>query len=400
MFRSTGNKYLPSFGLKAAVLGLLSFGWVPAAWAAGPPAKSSMSEPLVFTLVILMALLLLVIALLANVLLSTARFQHETEKWKKGAGVAIVAGLLFLSSPAMAQTPATPAPADAVVAATNYGGMSQTTFYLVTGVIALEVIVILFMLIQLRAMLARDKQRKMEEAVAAGTVAAPAKPTLSWWDRFNSFRPQEQEADLDLGHNYDGIRELDNRLPPWWLYGFYITIVVAGIYLWRYHVTHSAPLSAEEFTIAMKNAERQQAEYLKNAANLVDENNVKESSAPADISAGKGLFEANCVACHGKLGEGSVGPNLTDEFWIHGGGVKDIFKTIKYGWQDKGMKSWKEDFTPSQMAQLSSYIRTLKGTNPPNGKAPQGDPYTEGATTGADSAAAKPADSTAVVPAK
>lgn len=397
MFRSKGNKYLPSFGLKAAVLGLLSFGLVPAAWAAGPPAKSSMSEPLVLTLVILMSLLLLVIALLANVLLSTARFQHDAEKWKKGAGVAVMLGLIFLASPALAQTPAAPAAAEV---ATNYGGMSQTTFYLVTGVIAIEVIVILFMLIQLRAMLARDKQRKMDEAVATGAIAAPAKPTLSWWDRFNSFRPVEQEADLDLGHNYDGIRELDNRLPPWWLYGFYITIVVAGIYLWRYHVTHSAPLSAEEFAISMKNAERAQAEYLKNAANLVDENTVKESKAPADISAGKGLFEANCVACHGKLGEGGVGPNLTDEYWIHSGGIKDIFKTIKYGWQDKGMKSWKEDFTPSQMAQLASYIRTLKGTNPPNAKAAQGDLYTEGATTGADSTAAKPVDTTAVAPAK
>ena len=196
----------------------------------------------------------------------------------------------------------------------------------------------------------------------------------------NKFRPVEQEADLDLGHEYDGIRELDNRLPPWWLWGFYITIIAGGIYLWRFHVSHAAPLSGEEFEIAMKAAEKQNEEYLKKAANQIDENNVALLTTGYEIESGKSLFTQNCVACHGKLGEGGVGPNLTDDYWLHGGDIKQIFFSIKYGWQDKGMKSWKEDFTPSQMSQLSSYIHTLKGTNPPNPKAPQGDLFKDAPT--------------------
>ena len=90
------------------------------------------------------------------------------------------------------------------------------------------------------------------------------------------------------------------------------------------------------------------------------------------------MFKASCAACHGQLGEGTVGPNLTDDYWLHGGSVQDVFKSIKYGWVEKGMKSWKEDLSPMQIAQVTSYIKSLKGTNPANAKAPQGDLYTEG----------------------
>lgn len=387
MFRKNLSILLNRTWCKTGLLTVAALLAQPSVWAAGPPAKSSMSEPLVFTLVILMLALLLVIALLANVLLGTVKFQQENErKALKGGGLAALIGtLVLMGTPAMAQT--APDAAAPVAEAVNYGGLSATTFFLIIGVIAIEIVVILFMLIQLKAILAKEKARKVAEAVAAGTVITPG---LSWWDRFNSFRPAEQEADIDLGHNYDGIRELDNRLPPWWLWGFYITIVAAGIYLWRYHVTHSAPLSAEELEISMKAAERQQAEYLKKAANLVDENNVKLLTTDVELNAGSALFAANCVACHGKGGEGGVGPNLTDEYWIHGGSVKDIFKTIKYGWQDKGMKSWKEDFTASQMAQLSSYVYKMKGTNPANPKAPQGELYKEVAATDSAAAAVPP----------
>ena len=119
------------------------------------------------------------------------------------------------------------------------------------------------------------------------------------------------------------------------------------------------------------------AEFMKTSANNVDESTVKMLTDPSDLNTGKDIFISTCAACHGKFGEGTVGPNLTDEYWLHGGGVKDIFKTIKYGWPDKGMKSWKEDFSPVQIAQLTSYIRTLKGSNPPKPKDMQGELYIE-----------------------
>jgi len=135
---------------------------------------------------------------------------------------------------------------------------------------------------------------------------------------------------------------------------------------------------------------------MKKSANNVDETTVKLLSDNANLAVGKDLFMASCTACHGKLGEGTVGPNLTDDYWLHGGGLKDVFKSIKYGWPDKGMKSWKEDFSPMQIAQLTSYIKTLKGTNPPKAKEKQGDLYTEEVVLVKDSAAVVIADTTAV----
>ena len=202
-----------------------------------------------------------------------------------------------------------------------------------------------------------------------------------------------------MDHDYDGIKELDNDLPPWWKYGFYLTIVVAFLYMIHYHISGTGDLQAVEYNKEMAKAKAEIAEYMKTAANNVDENTVKLLDNPADIENGKQVYTANCAACHGKLGEGGVGPNFADEYWIHGGSVQDIFKTIKYGFADKGMKSWKEDLSPMQIAQVTSYIRTLKGTNPPNGKAPQGDLYTESGVVASDSTAVVNDSLKVVVPA-
>ncbi|HRG93097.1 MAG TPA: cbb3-type cytochrome c oxidase N-terminal domain-containing protein, partial [Chitinophagaceae bacterium] len=197
-----------------------------------------------------------------------------------------------------------------------------------------------------------------------------------------------------LGHDYDGIRELNNRLPPWWLYGFYLCIIFAVVYLWRFHVSHTGPSSKEEFETSIAKADLRVKEYLKKKGDAVDENTVKMLTAAEDIAAGKAIFTdpSKCPACHGADGGGNaVGPNLTDDYWIYGGNIKDIFKTIKYG-TNKGMRSWKDDLSAKQMAQVSSYVKSLKGTKPANPKDPQGDLYKEEtAAPVADTATKKPA---------
>lgn len=208
----------------------------------------------------------------------------------------------------------------------------------------------------------------------------------SFWERFNRSVAIEQEAAILTDHNYDGIRELDNNLPPWWKYGFYLTIVWALAYLVHYHVAHSGPGSLDEYNNQLAVAQAELIEYRKKTANLVDETNVKLLVDAAEIAKGKEIFDKNCTTCHGAQAQGAqVGPNLTDDYWLYGGGIQDVFKTIKYGVQGKGMKSWKSDLTPSMIAQVSSYIKSLHGTMPPNPKAPDGTIWTEPLASPVDS---------------
>jgi cytochrome c oxidase cbb3-type subunit 3 len=367
--------------------GLLAFSLPALAkGAAGPPPVSSMENPLAVTLLIIIAVLALIIILLAWVVNGAADvFISRYRKAKSGIVSAMILGFLLGSNSAGAQ--------DAAAAGSGQiGGMDSITFYFLTGVIAVELIGILYLLYNLRLLI----RAEMASAGITKEVVTPAKPKENWWAKFNKFKPVEQEADIDLGHDYDGIRELDNRLPPWWLYGFYLCIIFAVIYLWRFHVTHTGPSSVEEFNREMAIAEKQKEEFLKKAANNIDENSVVMMDAAA-IAAGQALYITNCAACHGKQGEGTVGPNLTDDYWLHGGSINDIFKTIKYGVPEKGMRAWQEDLSPVKIAQISSFIKSIHGSNPPNPKEKQGDLYKEEAPAAGDSV--KPAtivDSTSV----
>ncbi|TNE56791.1 MAG: c-type cytochrome [Bacteroidetes bacterium] len=185
--------------------------------------------------------------------------------------------------------------------------------------------------------------------------------------------PIEREHEILSHHDFDGIRELDNRLPPWWVNLFILTVVWGGIYMYYYHFGGGGPSSAEEYKIEMERAEAEQSIALAGMANAVDENNVVALTESSALSEGELIFKNVCVACHGPNGEGTVGPNMTDEYWLHGGGINNIFKTIKYGVPEKGMISWQSQLTPSDIQKVSSYILTLQGTNPPNGKEPQGE---------------------------
>jgi len=243
------------------------------------------------------------------------------------------------------------------------------------------------LLLNLKKLLQKESAA-IKEIESNGSVVIKESDGPGWWEKVNSFRPMKEEAQIDLGHNYDGIRELDNRLPPWWLYGFYVCIIFAAIYLYRYHVAHSAPLSAEELKNEMVKADSAKAQYLRTSANNVDENTVKLLTDVNDLDAARKIFSTVCAACHRPDGGGLIGPNLTDDYWLHGGSIKDVFKTIKYGWPEKGMQSWKDVYSPVQIAQLASYVKSLRGTNPPNPKEPQGTIYVEdkaGAATPADS---------------
>lgn len=190
-------------------------------------------------------------------------------------------------------------------------------------------------------------------------------------------KPIEKEADIMLDHDYDGIKELDNSLPPWWVWGFYITIIYSVIYLLHFHVLGTGLSSAEELERELALAEKQKEEYLKTAANLIDENNVQYLTAEANLAAGRKIFEQNCASCHAQDGGGLVGPNLTDNYFIHGGSIQDIFKVIKYGVLEKGMISWKDMLSPAQMQDVASYVKSLVGTTPANPKEPQGQLYIE-----------------------
>ncbi|HLZ89364.1 MAG TPA: cbb3-type cytochrome c oxidase N-terminal domain-containing protein [Puia sp.] len=336
----------------------------------------STDNPFVVIMLIIIIILGIAITLLANVVLVAAQFraaEPATDDAEPSPDTATAPSPAPTSTRNDERKPPVLAGAGAALAIPAVNGISDTAFYLIVSVVALEIFIIMALLYNLRVIIGRTKAA----AVKQNSQAVPATPRISWWDRLNRFRPITQEADLDLGHDYDGIRELDNRLPPWWLYGFYCTILFACVYLWRYHVSHTAPLPAEEYRIAVLNAEAQKADYLKKAANNVDENTVKLLSTPTDLAAGRTVFETTCFACHGKHGEGGVGPNLTDDYWLHGGSVNDVFKTIKYGYPDKGMKSWKDDYSPVQIAQIASYVRSLRGSKPDNPKAPQGNLYKE-----------------------
>lgn len=361
-------------------------------WAAGPPAPSIFSNPLAITFIILMLLLLVVIGILANIVIGAADVKLK-KKLAIGEGktALILTGFLLLSSGLFAQDGGSPGNTSKTIA-----GMDSTTFYIMTTVLFLQLLVIIALLINIKFLLRQEKAKlatpvtEEEKAV----VEIEKANRLSWWDRFNKLRPVSQEAELDLGHEYDGIRELNNRLPPWWLYGFYLTIIIAIVYLWRFHVSHTGPSSREEFERSVARAELRVQEYLKKKGESVDENTVKLLSSPEDLAAGKAIFTdpAKCPACHMADGGGNaVGPNLTDDYWIYGGSIQNIFKTIKYG-TSKGMRSWKDDLSAKQMAQVASYVKSLKGSKPANPKEPQGELYQEApAAPAADTAAKKPA---------
>lgn len=208
-------------------------------------------------------------------------------------------------------------------------------------------------------------------------------------------KPMESEQEIVLDHNYDGIRELDNKLPPWWTALFYITIIFAFAYFIYYQV-FDGPTQIDEYEIEVAQAKVDIAEFKKNNKDLIDANTVELLTEPADLAAGEAVFTANCVACHKADGGGGIGPNLTDDYWILGGGIKNVFQTISEGGRaGKGMIAWKTDLKPSEMAQVASYVLSLHGTTPAEPKEAEGDIWVD-ENAPVDNAPVKQIDSTQI----
>ena len=345
---------------------------------------STMSNPLAQLLVVIIIALLVAIGILAYTVMGAAEiYLQKYEAHKKNMGnktLLLIVVMLLGAGLVNAQTAAPDAATAVVAAAPNMGGLSDTVLWALLSVIGVEFLVLLWLLFHLKSLLNLEFEK-----IQPDVEVQEKKPSrfLVWWDNINKFKPVHEEADIDLGHDYDGIRELDNRLPPWWLYGFYVCIVFAGVYLFRNHVSHDAPSSKEELTMSLEAAAIEKEVYLKKAANKVDENTVTYLTDASSLEAGKKVFTTTCAACHAADGGGMVGPNLTDNYWIHGGSIADIFKTIKYGWPEKGMKSWQEDYSPVQIAQLASYVKSLTGTKPAKAKEPQGNLFSDSTAIGA-----------------
>ena len=205
--------------------------------------------------------------------------------------------------------------------------------------------------------------------------------------------PIENEGQLMLDHDYDGIKELDNTLPPWWVYLFYGTIIFAVIYLVRFEIM-GADNQEMELKKEMAQAKVDIEEYLKTAPDLMNEESVTLLTDASSLAEGKAIFVANCVACHRPDGGGQIGPNLTDEHWILGGGIKNIFHTLEHGGRDgKGMISWKGTLKPKEMQKVASYVLSLRGSNPKDPKAPEGEIWVDPAAK-ADTAVITKVDST------
>lgn len=245
------------------------------------------------------------------------------------------------------------------------------------GAVLLFLIAVMALNKALNTVKALTLKQAQAESAKAGQPVAEAVKEKTLYDRLTDAKPVADEAEIMLDHDYDGIHELDNNLPPWWVWGFYITIAWAVVYIVLFHITGTAPHSAKEYEMEMAAAEEAIEAYKATATNLVDETNVTLLTDAGELAAGEKIFATNCATCHAADGGGLAGPNLTDEYWLHGGGIKEVFTTIKDGINGTAMISWKDMMGAGDMQKVASYVLSLQGTTPANPLPAQGDKWVE-----------------------
>jgi len=237
------------------------------------------------------------------------------------------------------------------------------------------IIVVMILMVTLYLFYTINLLMSKEQAEKAGEKAESESFWKQMEKKLTKAVPVEKEKDVMLDHEYDGIRELDNHLPPWWTGLFYFTIAFGVVYLLAYHVFQFewAPLQEEEYQRELAQAEEQRAKL----ANMVDESTVEVLTSEVALANGEAIFENNCIACHAADGGGNtIGPNLTDHYWIHGGDAEAVFSTIKYGVKGKGMEAWGKKLPPKDMQDVTSFILIeLVGSTPLDPKEPQGELY-------------------------
>ncbi|MDY0090234.1 MAG: cbb3-type cytochrome c oxidase N-terminal domain-containing protein [Flavobacteriaceae bacterium] len=252
--------------------------------------------------------------------------------------------------------------------------------------VGLFLIVFLFLLIAIEIvigavdnvtyhLLSEEQKKQLEEANSLHFTET--KFYKYWENKLTSSKSIEEETDVMLDHDYDGIKELDNVLPPWWVGLFYITVIFAVVYMVRFHIIKDYT-QEEEFQREMEIARVEVEKYKLTAPDMLDKESVVLLTDATSLAQGKSIYDINCVACHKPDGGGSIGPNLTDEYWILGGGIKNVFNVIMEGGRDgKGMVSWKSIIKPADIQKVASYVLTLQGTNPPDAKEAEGDKWVD-----------------------
>lgn len=201
----------------------------------------------------------------------------------------------------------------------------------------------------------------------------------SWWENFKErfitgkLKPIEEEKDIAMTHSYDGIVELDNYMPPWLKYLFYGTILFAIVYMINNTEMGFGKTPEEEYQAQLDKEAIAAEERKALALAAIDETNVEYDQSEQMLSAGGTIYQNNCVACHANDGGGGVGPNFTDEYWLHGNTINDVFSVIKYGVPEKGMIPWQDQLSPEEIQQVANYVLSFQGTTPANPKEPQGE---------------------------